>query len=1049
MNIATSGLSKPYCYPASGVTAVSLRAATKTAENGMIANETRRGARPAAQRRSLVALATVLSLFFVDISYAQEEEIEEIVVTGSRIPRTGFETLQPATVLDGEQLSLRGNVDISQALNEQAGFAVPAISAMDIANGDDLGQSYVDYLGLGQQRTLTLVNGLRFPAGVSPTSTGGLSVDLNSIPENLVERIETIAIGGAPIYGSDAIAGTINIILRDDFEGFEVFGQSGTSPEFGDAGRFNFGATWGANFDNDRGNIVLSAQYRQVDGLKKTDRPASATGIGFESPGDPESIYDLELFDDTTVAVDNLTPFPLFGGNRGGSGFLIFGNGIPLDINDPNSPVTQFDREGNLLPFVPGGGTGSVIFQNGGDGLKLASLSSLYQDSERGNFNVFLNYDLTDNLRFKAETWYSKNRSTEIINQPTFNSPAFGGLPNDGFGDVNSGPIPVFIDNPFLPDATRQTITEAINVVHDMDGDGLADPTIDIDGDGVPDRVGFWRGGPLIGLVGDNPSSTERETVRGVLGLEGDLVLGSRNFLWDAAFTYGRVEAYNRSLQIVQSNFEQAIQVIVDDNGEAACLDPSGGCIPLNVIGPNTPEAINFSSQFVEDKVVTEQRVLQANIGGDVFDLPAGPIGIAGGFAYREESAVFDPNDIQEKGFGRTTLVPISGEFDTTEFYVETVVPLLGGDLGTPFVERLEFEGAVRFVDNSVAGEDTTWTAGLRFGPIDDIEIRGNFTESIRAPSITELFTPASTVFAFANDPCDERFINQGNVPETRAANCAADGIVQPFQSLIVNASQQVTLSGNTNLDSEVAESVTYGVVLRPRFIDGLTASFDWFDIEIANAVETATTTDILRACYDSSSFATEPSCQLFTRDATGQISGAQTGFQNVGLVEISALQSAISYGMSLGNFGDLNLTLTHLYTEQHLETPGSGNTVRLDGQVGRSKDRVNLNAIWSLNDWTVFAQARYLSGVVFDNSDDFDASDGSATRNVPGLPSWTVFDASVAYALNDHIDLQLNIDNLFDRAAPFASIASGNGESTYFSGILERYAMLTVRARF
>lgn len=1009
----------------------------------MIANETRLCADSSLRQYSLAGASLMLSLFFADISNAQDSStpVEEVVVTGSRIPRTGFETLQPATVLDSEKLELRGNIDIAAALNEQAGFAVPAISAVDGGNGDDLGQSYVDFLGLGQQRTLTLVNGLRFPAGVSPTSTGGLSVDLNSIPENLVDRIETIAIGGAPIYGSDAIAGTVNIILKDDFEGFEVFGQTGTSPEFSDAGRFNIGATWGTNFADDRGNIVLSGQFRQVDGLKKTDRPASATGIGFETPGDPDSPFDLQLFNDTTVAVDNLTPFPLFSGDQ--FAFLIFGNGIPLDINDPDSPVTQFDRDGNLLPFVPGGGTGSVIFQNGGDGLKLASLTSLYQDSERGNANVFLNYDLTDSVRFKAEAWYSKNRSTEIINQPTFNSPAFGGLPGDGYGDVNSGPIPVLIDNPFLTDATRATITAALNVQQDGDMDGLADPTIDTDGDGVADAVGFWRGGPLIGLVGDNPNSTERETMRGVLGLEGDVELGNRDFIWDAYFTYGRSESYNRSLIIVQSAFEQAIQVTTDADGNPACVDPSNGCVPLDVVGRATPEAIDFSTQFVEDKVVIEQRVLQANIGGDVFDLPAGPIGVAAGFAYREEAASFDPNDIQEAGFGRTTLVGINGEFDSTEFYVETVVPLLGGDLDTPFVERLEFEGAVRFVDNSVAGNDTTWTAGLRYAPFDDIEFRGNVTESIRAPSVTELFTPESTVFAFANDPCDERFIGQGNVPATRAANCAADGIVQPFQSFIVNASQQVTLSGNAGLSSEIAESFTYGVVLRPRFLDNFTASFDWFDIEIANAIESLQTVDILRACYDSSAFPAEPACALFERDGAGQIADVSTGFVNVGLVEFSGLQSSLSYGLSLGNFGDLNISLTHQFTEEHLETPGSGNTVRLNGQIGESDDRVTATATWSRGDWTVFNQVRWLSSAVFDNSDT------EFSRDVRGLPSWTVFDTSIMYAFNDSVDLQLNIDNLFDRSAPYASIASANGESTYFSGILERYATFTVRARF
>jgi iron complex outermembrane receptor protein len=999
--------------------------------------ELRRANRPA---YGVLPFAFLLSVAAAP-AWAQQETVEEIIVTGSRIPRTGFETLQPATVLDNEKLELRGNIDLAAALNEQAGFAAPSISPVDGQDSDEIGQNFVDFLGLGQQRTLTLVNGKRFPAAVSPTSVGGLSVDLNMIPENLVDRIETIAVGGAPIYGSDAISGTVNIILKDDFEGFEVFGQTGGSPSYGDAGRTRFGATWGANFDDNRGNIAISAQYSRADGLKQTDRAQTATDVGFETPGDPNSPYDLDLFNDLTVAVDNLTPFPLFFGDQ--FFFNIFGNGVPLDINDPNSPVTQFDLNGNLLPFVPGGGTGSVIFQDGGDGLALASLTSLFVDSERYNTSAFLNYDLTNSVTLKAEAWYVTNKGTEIINQPTFNSPAFGGLPGDGYGNVNSGPIPVLIDNPFLPDATRATILAGMNVVQDGDGDGLADPTIDTDGDGVADAAGFWRGGPLIGVVGDNPNSTKREMVRGVLGLEGDVTIADRDFFWDTYLSFGRVESYDRSLQIIQERFEQAIQVTTDGQGNPVCVDPSNGCVPLNVVGTATPEMVDYVAQEVVDKVTIEQRVFAGNIGGDLFDLPAGPIGAAAGFVYREESAKYDPNDLAENGFTRNTLVPINGEFDSTEFYLETVVPLLGGDMDIPFIDMLQFEGAVRFVDNSAAGQDTTWTAGLRFRPIDDIEFRGNVTESIRAPSITELFTPESTLFAFANDPCDERFIDQGNVPATRAANCAADGIVQPFQSFIVNASQQITLSGNPNLDSEVAESFTYGVVLNPRFLEGFTASVDWFDIEISNAIENLTATDILRACYDSSAFPAEPACALFERDAAGQIADVSTGFVNVGLVEFAGLQTAISYLQPLGNWGDLNLSLTHLYTEEHLETPGSGNTLRLDGQIGESKDRITATATWSYNDWQWFNQVRWLSSAVFNNAD------GPTTRSVSGVGDWTTWDTSVAYAVTDDVTVQVNIDNLLDNEAPYPAVASAFGMTTYFSGVLERYASITVRARF
>jgi iron complex outermembrane recepter protein len=972
---------------------------------------------------------------------ADPDTLDEIVITGSRIRRTGFETLQPAVVLDSEHLELNSGIDLASALNEQAGFSVPLVSPVDGQNNDNIGQNYVDYLGLGQQRTLTLVNGQRFPAGVSPTSVGGLSVDLNMIPENLVERVETIAIGGAPVYGSDAVSGTVNIILKDDFEGFEVFGTAGTSPEFTDGNRSRFGATWGTNFDSDRGNITLSTQYATADGLKKTDRPGTATGVGFEVPGDPDSPYSLDIFNDLKVAVDNVRPFPLLFGDQ--FAFNIFGNGVPLDINDPDSPITQFDADGNLIPFVPGGGTGSVIFRNGGDGLSLSDFTQLYNDIERYNVTGFVNYDLTESVTVKAEGWFSTTQATEVVNQPVFNSTAFGGLPNDGYGSVGSGPIPVLIDNPFLTEATRNTIGAALDVLHDGNGDGVADPSIDTDGDGIPDAVGFWTGGPLIGVVGDFPNHTERDTIRGVLGLEGGLDLGGREYFWDVYVTYGRTEAEDSYLDIVQTRFDQAIQVVTDAEGNPACADPSDGCVPLNVVGTPTPEAVDYVSQMARDKVTITQRVLNASISGDLFDLPAGPLAAAGGFTYREELAAFDPNDLAENGFARNPLVAIDGEFDTTEFYVETVVPLLGGDLDVPLVDSLEFEGAIRFVDNSVAGRDNTWTAGLRYRPIEDIELRGNLTESIRAPSITELFTPESTVFVFANDPCDERFIDQGNVPATRASNCATHGIAQPFQSFIVNASQQATLSGNPDLDSEIAESSTYGVVLRPRFLENFTMSIDWFDIEIANAIENLQAVDILNACYDSSAFPNEAACGLFTRDAAGQISSLQTGFVNVGLIEFKGLQTSMSWLTGLGDYGDLNVSLNHLYTDEQLETPGSGNTVRLDGQIGRSTHRVSANATWSVGDFRIFNQFRWLDGAVFDNSDD------EFTRTVPGVGSWFVMDAGIAYALNDNIDLQLNVDNLLDREMPYPAAASALGETTYFSGLLGRYATVTARARF
>jgi len=716
---------------------------------------------------------------FADLAEeAGDVVLEEVIVTGSRIPRNSYQFLQPTTVLEKEELNLRANLNVVDTLKEQPGMAQG--SSPVGGQGSQIGRSTVNFLGLGAQRTLTLVNGLRFPA----SGLNGLAVDFNAIPSAIVERIETIAIGGAPIYGADAIAGTINVILRDDYDGFEVMASYGGSPEYSDNESMQLGLTWGNNFSDGRGNLAVTAQFDKTDGLIGTDRPLTSTEWGFEVPADPESPYNFTLFDDLVIAVDNLDPLPLFFGNQ--FFFNTFGNGIPLNIFDPDSPLSQFDENGNLQPFIPGGGTASVIFVDGGDGLRLSERSPLLTDIERTNLNFFFNFDVTDNTRLHAEAWYANTKATELVTQGFYNSNIFGGLPNTSYQSVGEGPIGVRIDNPFLPEASREAILAALNIVHDFNGDGQADPTIDTDGDGVPDAVGFWRTGAIERINGDATWSSDTDMLRGVFGFDGELDWGDRKFLWDTYLTWGQYKSKDSNTTILQSNFEQAVQVIADASGNPACANPSGGCVPLNVIGTPTAAAIDYVTARTTDTTTVEQTVFTVNITGDVFDLPAGPLGMAAGFSWRDESADFDPDVVYTNGMARFDRTPIDGGFDSTEFYVEALVPLLGGKLDTPGVHLLEFEGAFRWVDNSLAGADPTWTAGLRYLPMESIELRGNYTRAIRAPSIVELFTPEANTGSFASDPCDSRFIDQGNFPERRAANCAAEGIPQPFQSFVV-----------------------------------------------------------------------------------------------------------------------------------------------------------------------------------------------------------------------------------------------------------------------
>jgi len=243
--------------------------------------------------------------------------------------------------------------------------------------------------------------------------------------------------------------------------------------------------------------------------------------------------------------------------------------------------------------------------------------------------------------------------------------------------------------------------------------------------------------------------------------------------------------------------------------------------------------AEQYITHLAEAQSLNTQRDFTANIGGDVFKLPGGEVKLAIGYENRRETAKFAPDDFYLKALGQAQVTAVSGEYHTNEVYAETLIPIFGPSQNIPFLHRLEFEGAARRVDNSVAGAATTWTEGIKWAPIQDVMFRANRTKSIRAPAITELFLPSATVFSFANDPCDKNFYQQGTAPATRKANCIAAGIdPTTFVSNVVNATAIGTTSGNTSLESETADSRTYGVVLQPRLIPRLNIQVDYIDIK-------------------------------------------------------------------------------------------------------------------------------------------------------------------------------------------------------------------------
>lgn len=963
------------------------------------------------------------------------DEIEEIVVTGSRIRRSGYDTVQPTTVVSAVTIEQRAANSIGEVLNELPGFGVPGQTPIGASNSGGrvtTGQSFVNFFGLGSQRSLTLVNGMRFPGANNPSANSrspGQQVDLNMIPTALIDRVETIAVGGAPIYGADAIAGTINIILKKRFVGFDATVTGGTT-DHGDASKYRAQALYGFDFADGRGNIVFNGEYNYQGGLREADRADTAAAWSFESaaPG-VDSPFNNNATRDTRI--NATSP----------DGIILTSRNLALDgggARDANGNYLRFSPSGEVMPYDVGIAI-DPISSIGGEGLNLSEFTTLLARSERYMGNIFVNYEFNPSLRLHMEGWVSRTKSNSPAIQTDYNS-ITSQVAADRDGRPVFGPYVIRLDNPFLSDASRTILGQAT----DLDGNGVPDNILDLDGDGVGDTQGFYIDKANQSLEGYRPSYSNQTLLRAMASLEGDFMAGERKFSWSVSAAHGETKSDFSQIATVANRLHQAVDVVENLDGTIVCRDPSNGCVPLNVFS-NTPDpaAVAFVTADVTSKTHIKQTVFSANITGGLLDLPGGELSFATGIDYRKESSSFQPDFLsrsgEARGFPRT---PVSGSYESKEVYGETLIPIVGPSMGVPLINKLSVEGALRYVDNSLAGSDITWTAGGRWSPIADIELRGNYTRSIRAPAITELFLPSSTVLALVNDPCDTRFVASGTEPGRRAANCAAAGIAQPFSSDITNAAKPIDITGNPNLKNEEARSWTVGTIMTPRFIPGLVASVDWVNIKLRNSIESLNGTTLLNACYDSASFPTADVCGQFTRDAEGQITSISTGYINAGFINFEGLTANLSYGFDIGN-SRLAISANYQYTSKLDFSVTGTDLTRRAGQIGNSKHRGTGSVTWTSGGLTVFGQGIYISSAAFDNSDSPNA------RDVRGVKAWTVFNGAIGYEINDNLELRMTVSNVFDNGAPKYATLSGDGISTYFAGLLGRSYAMSARLKF
>ncbi len=1038
---------------------------------------------------SAFAVAAILPLS-IPASYAADEAddelvLEEVTVTGSRIKRADFDTVSPAVVLSAEFLDARGFTNVADALNEVPAFGIPGTSPTGGQGAADVGQNFVSFFGLGSQRTLTLVNGRRFVAANAPTNFNnaapGLQVDLNVIPTGLIERVETVATTGAPIYGSDAISGTVNLILKKDFSGLEVESQYGISDQ-GDADEKRVRVLIGGNFDDDRGNAVISFEYDKRDGLRETDRELQSAGLSFQTnplnTGPDDGIPDRVLIDNARVL------FASFGGQPS----LFFGNilfGQPITGGDPDQ-ILHFGPNGDLVPFDLGNQFGA-IFSSGGDGVNLSELASLVTPSERFLINGLGRYEITEDIEAYMETFFANSKANSQIEQAVWQTDFFGG---------SSGAVGQNTSNPLLSSQAAGLIRDectAAGVLVDGECDFL-----------------IARSSRDLAL-GNNVS--ELNMFRIVTGLRGDFEVGDRSFNWDISYNFGRsnstsvtdgvddrrmafaldpiaftqgdidsLGASSRFNVVRGGNVVMGVlgsDLLVGDIGCSVVLEsrtpdgtnvslPEGSeqldidnCVPLSIFGEGapTPEARAYVNTPFGSTTLIQQQVFQANAGGDLFDLPAGSLGVAVGFEHRREFADFQPDFNLARGGGRSApFSSVAGGYNTTEFYGEFYAPLLNSDI-VDFVSNLSLEGAIRHVENTRSGGAWTWTLGGRFTPNvleDTFTFRANFTRSIRSPAVTELFLPTSNIFTRANDPCDSANIGSPDKP-TREANCKAHAvalgldpsIVDGFQSNVVNGTVEGTQVGNPNLENEVADSYTFGAVLSPSFIPGLTLAIDYVDISITNAISNLNGTAVTEACYDAADFG-ETVCDQITRSPTNfQVTFLQTGFTNAGFQNFRAITANLDYAFDVnelfseGNedWGSVSMngTFIHLLTDEISITGSDVDDNR--GEVGRSIDRGQLNINYNYEDFSFLWQTRYVGGAAISNTDT------DESRDVLRVGSYWNFNAALGYQVTDFLEARVNIDNVFNTEGPRTAGATANGPFVYdFFG---RYYRFSLKAKF
>jgi outer membrane receptor protein involved in Fe transport len=979
--------------------------------------------------------------------------LEEVVVTGSRIPTDpNLVASTPVQFLDETALRLSGEINLAEIVND-----IPALVASTTAENSITGANALNLRGLGGERTLTLVNGRRHVAGFRGTQ----AVDIGSIPRALVERVEVTTGGASAVYGSDAVTGVVNFVLRDKFEGSQIDLRGGVSGE-GDAENFSLDFLFGDNFADGRGNLVFALSIEEDSSITHGDRAWSRNNGIAVTQTNPAFLTDPNappraVIDDARFWLTSQAGSIAPGGFTNASRTLNYG----VDVNQ-NGIIDCQESTAGRNPFLAGcwitnpNGTVSVFK----DGLVLNGLwsiggmggawsyfdrDSLYPETDRVSVNINSGFELTDTTKLFFEAKYVKGTSSRFDEQDTY-------------WDT----LVIYPDNPFVPQQLLPVANRQGNLLLTKDPLDISD---------------------------DNPDFFRRETIRVVAGVQFEPVAGHQ---FEVSANYGQFTNTSKTSGVYLDRLFAAMDAVRGPDGKAVCrsdLDPGayyeidyftgnagfangdyfsnryytftpgdGQCKPLNPFGvyAASKEAQDFVTAKLIDKLVIEQLVVSATAAGQFEVLQGvldGPIGYAAGIEYRDESSDsrLDPLTLGILPEG-TSLTPgvlaksidpwvnsflsidnvqqfnTGGGYDVTDVFAEVRLPVFRG---RAFAEELTLDAAMRLADYSTLGRTTTWKAGLSWAPVSGLTLRGTISEAVRAPNITELFDPKLPIFIAATaDPCDK--VNVGSGTDARKANCVAalqaagvpaSSILGPGNAYIWNnpltGRFAGTQGGNPDLEAETAETLTAGFVFVPGFIDGLAVTVDYWDVTIDEAIAAVSANDVLQGCFDSSSYPNVPFCTQFSRRPDGGLRTLDSGLLNFARLEASGVDFSVNYKVPVGEnvFG---VRLVGSRQEKLDRYFNPRNPADIDPEVEEIRLPEwsgNLNLTWDRGPIGVGVQMSYQSKQAVAEIQDVRGLYGKKPLygDAGFFDAVTIFDVNASYEFSESLNVYGGVNNVAD----------------------------------